>query len=65
MAKIDVPTLVIHGDADQVVPFATTGKLAAELIRGAELKVYAGAPHGFAVTHAEQLNRDLLAFVAG
>lgn len=64
MAKIDVPTLVIHGDADQVVPFATTGKLAAELIRGAELKVYAGAPHGFAATHAEQLNRDLLAFVA-
>ncbi|MDR6678711.1 alpha/beta fold hydrolase [Pseudomonas oryzihabitans] len=64
MAKIDVPTLVIHGDADQVVPFATTGKLAAELIRGAELKVYAGAPHGFAVTHAEQLNQDLLAFVA-
>ncbi|MGP0150018.1 alpha/beta fold hydrolase [Pseudomonas oryzihabitans] len=64
MAKVDVPTLVIHGDADQVVPFETTGKLAAELIRGAELKVYAGAPHGFAVTHAEQLNRDLLAFVA-
>ncbi len=64
MAKIDVPTLVIHGDADQVVPFETTGKLAAEAIRGAELKVYAGAPHGFAVTHAEQLNQDLLAFVA-
>ena len=64
MAKVDVPTLVIHGDADQVVPFETTGKLAAQLIRGAELKVYAGAPHGFAVTHAEQLNRDLLAFVA-
>lgn len=64
MAKVDVPTLVIHGDADQVVPFETTGKLAAELIRGAELKVYAGAPHGFAVTHAAQLNQDLLAFVA-
>ncbi|MEH3022327.1 MAG: alpha/beta hydrolase [Pseudomonas oryzihabitans] len=64
MAKIDVPTLVIHGDADQVVPFATTGELAAEAIRGAELKVYAGAPHGFAVTHAAQLNQDLLAFVA-
>jgi len=64
LAKIDVPTLVVHGDADQVVPFATTGKLAAEAIRGAELKVYAGAPHGFAVTHAAQLNQDLLAFVA-
>ncbi|AYN18597.1 alpha/beta hydrolase [Pseudomonas monteilii] len=63
MAKVDVPTLVIHGDDDQIVPFETTGKRAAELIRGAELKVYAGAPHGFAVTHAQQLNEDLLAFL--
>ena len=63
MAKIEVPTLVIHGDADQIVPFETTGKKAAELIRGAELKVYEGAPHGFAVTHAQQLNEDLLAFL--
>ncbi|MFW9078748.1 alpha/beta fold hydrolase [Pseudomonas sp. P2757] len=63
MAKIDVPTLVIHGDGDQIVPFATTGKLAAEQIQGAELKVYAGAPHGFAVTHAQELNEDLLAFL--
>ncbi|MFF7706722.1 alpha/beta fold hydrolase [Pseudomonas sp. NPDC007930] len=65
MAKINVPTLVIHGDADQIVPFETTGKLAAELIEGAQLKVYPGAPHGFAVTHGEQLNQDLLAFLAG
>ena len=63
MAKIEVPTLVIHGDADQIVPFETTGKKAAELILGAELKVYEGAPHGFAVTHAQQLNEDLLAFL--
>ncbi|WP_085698286.1 alpha/beta fold hydrolase [Pseudomonas sp. B26(2017)] len=63
MAKIDVPTLVIHGDGDQIVPFETTGKRAAEQIKGAELKVYAGAPHGFAVTHAQQLNEDLLAFL--
>ena len=63
MAKIDVPTLVIHGDADQIVPFATTGKKAAEQIKGAELKVYSGAPHGFAVTHAQQLNEDLLGFL--
>ena len=61
--KVDVPTLVIHGDDDQIVPFETTGKLAAEQIPGAELKVYAGAPHGFAVTHAQQLNEDLLAFL--
>ncbi|MNJ79642.1 Arylesterase [compost metagenome] len=55
--------MVIHGDADQIVPFETTGKKAAELIRGAELKVYEGAPHGFAVTHTQQLNEDLLAFL--
>jgi len=64
MAKIDVATLVIHGDADQIVPFETTGKVAAQMISGAELKVYKGAPHGFAVTHAQQLNEDLLAFVS-
>ncbi|PHN63475.1 alpha/beta fold hydrolase [Pseudomonas viridiflava] len=64
MAKIDVPTLVIHGDGDQIVPFEATGKLAAEMIKGAELKVYSGAPHGFAVTHGQQLNEDLLAFLA-
>jgi len=63
MAKIDVPTLVIHGDGDVIVPFETTGKRAAEQIKGAELKVYAGAPHGFAVTHAQALNEDLLAFL--
>lgn len=63
MAKIDVPTLVIHGSNDQVVPFETTGKLAAEMIEGAQLKVYDNAPHGFAVTHTEQLNTDLLAFL--
>ncbi|EPF68566.1 alpha/beta hydrolase [Pseudomonas syringae] len=63
MAKIDVPTLVIHGDDDQVVPFEASGKRAAAMIKGAELKVYSGAPHGFAVTHAQKLNEDLLAFL--
>lgn len=63
MAKIDVPTLVIHGSNDQVVPFETTGKVAAEMIANAELKVYDNAPHGFAVTHQEQLNNDLLTFL--
>ena len=63
MAKIDVPTLVIHGSNDQVVPFESTGKVAAEMIRNAELKVYDNAPHGFAVTHQDQLNNDLLAFL--
>lgn len=63
MAKIDVPTLVIHGSNDQIVPFETTGKVAAEMIAGTELKVYDNAPHGFAVTHQDQLNEDLLTFL--
>ena len=63
MAKIEVPTLVIHGDGDQIVPFETTGKVAAEMIKGAQLKVYKDAPHGFAATHTQQLNEDLLAFL--
>lgn len=63
IAKVNVPTLVIHGSNDQIVPFEATGKLAAEMITGAELTVYDNAPHGFAVTHQEQLNQDLLAFL--
>ena len=63
VAKVDVPTLVIHGSNDQIVPFEATGKLSAELIAGAELKVYDNGPHGFAVTHQDQLNDDLLAFL--
>jgi len=65
MAKIDVPTLVIHGDDDQVVPFEATGKLAAEMIKNSQLKVYAGAPHATCNTHADQVNADLLAFIKG
>lgn len=63
LKKFDVPTLVVHGDDDQVVPFEATGKLAAEAIAGAELKVYAGAPHALPFTHKQRLNADLLAFV--
>jgi len=62
LAKFDVPTLVIHGDADQVVPFEVGGKASAALIADAELKVYQGAPHGVTDTHKERLNADLLAF---
>jgi len=60
---VTVPTLVIHGSNDQIVPFEATGKLAAALIPGSELKVYDNAPHGFAVTHQDQLNQDLLTFL--
>jgi non-heme chloroperoxidase len=64
LAKIDVPTLVIHGDDDQVVPFSVGGQASAALIDGADLKVYPGAPHGITDTHKEQLGADLLAFVS-
>ncbi|WP_067652084.1 alpha/beta fold hydrolase [Nocardia harenae] len=60
---IDVPTLVIHGDDDQVVPFEVGGKASAARIRGAALTVYPGAPHGITDTHRDELNKDLLAFL--
>ncbi|WP_066366935.1 alpha/beta fold hydrolase [Herbidospora mongoliensis] len=62
---IDVPALVVHGDDDQIVPFEVGGKCSAALIRDAELKVYAGAPHGITHTHSERLGRDLLDFLNG
>lgn len=62
LARFDVPTLVIHGSDDQVVPIDVGGKASAALIDGAELKVYEGAPHGLSETHKEQLSADLLAF---
>jgi non-heme chloroperoxidase len=63
LAKIDVPTLIIHGDDDQIVPFEVGGKRSAELIDGAELKVYAGRPHGLPDTDRDRLHLDLLAFI--
>lgn len=65
LKKIDVPTLVIHGDDDQIVPIDAAGRMSAKIIRDATLKVYPGAPHGLAVTHQDQLNADLLAFIRG
>jgi pimeloyl-ACP methyl ester carboxylesterase len=62
LARFDVPTLVIHGDGDAVVSFDVTGKAAAALISGAELKVYPGAPHAVYFTHKDELNQDLMAF---
>ena len=61
--KIDVPTLVIHGDDDQVVPFEVGGKASAARIKGAQLKVYPGAPHGITDTHQAELSADLFAFL--
>ena len=62
LKKFDVPTLVIQGDDDQIVPFANAGALQAKLVKGATLKVYKGAPHGLCTTHKDQVNEDLLAF---
>lgn len=63
LKKIDVPTLVIHGDDDQIVPFADAGALTAKIVKNATLKVYPGGAHGLADTAKDQLNADLLAFL--
>jgi non-heme chloroperoxidase len=65
LKKFDVPTLIVHGDDDQVVPIDAAGRASAKLVPHATLKVYAGAPHGLADTHKQQLNTDLLAFARG
>ena len=63
LKKIDVPTLFVHGDDDQIVPIDAAAKAAVKLVKNATLKVYAGAPHGLPTTHKDQLNADLLAFL--
>jgi non-heme chloroperoxidase len=63
LAKFDVPTLVIHGSADQVVPYEVGGKASAALIDGAKLITYEGGPHGITDTHKERLGNDLLEFL--
>jgi len=62
LKKINVPTLIIQGDDDQIVPIGISGLLSAKLINNAQLKVYKGAPHGLCSTHKNQVNADLLAF---
>ena len=63
LKKIDVPSLVLHGDDDQIVPIGASGLLSAKLIKNATLKVYPGQPHGMCTTNADQINADLLAFI--
>ena len=65
LKKITVPTLVMHGDDDQIVPYEDAGVLTAKLVRNAVLKVYKGFPHGMCTTHADTINADLLAFIKG
>ena len=62
LKKIEVPTLLLHGDSDQIVPLAISSERSAKLVRNATLKVYPGAPHGMCTTLADAVNADLLAF---
>ena len=63
LKKFTVPTLVMHGDDDQIVPYADSGPLSAKLVKGAILKTYKGFPHGMPTTNADTINSDLLAFL--
>jgi non-heme chloroperoxidase len=63
LKKFDVPTLILHGDDDQIVPIGASALRSAKLVRNATLKIYPGAPHGLAYTHQGQLNADLLEFL--
>jgi non-heme chloroperoxidase len=63
LKKFDVPTLLLHGDDDQIVPIAAGGLHSAKIVKGATLKVYPGAPHGMCTTLKDQINADLLAFL--
>lgn len=63
LKKIDIPTMVIHGDADQIVPIDDSGKLSVKLVKNGTLKVVPGAPHGICTTHADLINEELLKFL--
>jgi non-heme chloroperoxidase len=65
LKKIDKPTLIIHGDDDQIVPIGASAMLSSKLAPNATLKVYPGAPHGLAQTHQDKFNQDVLAFLKG
>lgn len=63
LMKFDLPTLVLHGDEDQIVPIENSAHLSSKLIKGANYKIYKGAPHGMCSTHKGQINQDLLSFI--
>jgi len=63
LKKFDVPTLILHGDDDQIVPIGASALSSSKLVKNATLKIYEGAPHGLAYTHKDQLNTDLLTFL--
>ncbi len=63
LKKFDVPTLILHGDDDQIVPIGASAMLSSKMIKNAQLEVYKGAPHGMCSTHKDQVNADLLSFI--
>ena len=65
LKKFDVPTLILHGDDDQIVPIGAAALLSAKIVKGAQLKVYPGYPHGMAQLHKDVINTDLFAFIKG
>ena len=65
LTRVDVPTLVIHGDADRIVPISAAGQRTAKLVKGARLSVVKGGPHCITWTHADEVNRELLGFLGG
>lgn len=58
-----MPTLILHGDDDQIVPIGASAMLSAKIVKNAELKIYRGAPHGMCTTHKNEVSEDLLAFI--
>jgi non-heme chloroperoxidase len=65
LERFDIPTLVVHGDDDQIVPIGASANRSSKIIKDATLKVYPGAPHGIPTTHKDQVNADLMAFIRG
>jgi len=61
--QIDVPTLILHGDDDQIVPIGASALLSSKIVKGSTLTVYPGAPHGLCSTHKQRVNADRLAFL--
>ena len=63
LKRFDVPTLILHGDDDQIVPIGASALMSSKIVKGSTLKVYPGLPHGMCSTHKDQINTDLLAFI--
>jgi non-heme chloroperoxidase len=63
LKKFDVPTLILHGDDDQIVPIGASAMLSSKIVKGAKLKIYTGAPHGMCTTEKDKVNADLLEFI--